>query len=71
MPFTIGMILIAFAIFFLPMLKSNIGVCLGIPFQIPNLIIGLLVSLTIMVILTIMLVIYYSMWSDEAKRILI
>lgn len=72
LPFILGVILIVLTIFFLPMLKSNTGFWFEIPFQLPsNLIIGTLVSLTIMVILSIMLVIYYSMWSDEAKRTLI
>lgn len=67
-PFISGMILIAFTIFFLPMLSSNSGFWLQIP---GNYVIGFLVSLTTMVILTIMLLIYYSIWSDEAKKTLI
>lgn len=71
-PFVLGMILIAFTIFFLPMLNSNSGFWFEFPFHIQsNLIIGLLVSLTIMVILTIMFVIYYSMLSNEAKTTMI
>lgn len=71
-PFVLGMILIAFTIFFLPMLNSNSGSWFEFPFHIQsNLIIGLLVSLTIMVILTIMFVIYYSMLSNEAKTTMI
>lgn len=68
MPFISGMILIAFTIFFLPMLNSNSGFWLQVP---GNFVISFLVSLTIMVILKIMLLIYYSMWSDEAKKTLI
>jgi hypothetical protein len=68
MPFISGMILIAFTIFFLPMLNSNSGFWLQVP---GNFVIGFLVSLTIMVIFKIMLLIYYSMWSDEAKKTLI
>lgn len=71
-PFILGMILIALAIFLLPMLNSNSGSLIEFPFHIPsNLIVGLLVSLTIMVIFTIMLVILYSMFGNEAKKTMI
>ncbi|MFZ3383129.1 MAG: hypothetical protein WA144_04310, partial [Candidatus Methanoperedens sp.] len=75
-PFILGMILIVFTLFFLPMLNSNpefgfFGFWFEKPFRIQgSSIVGLLVSFTIMVILTIMLVIYYSMFSDEAKETL-
>lgn len=67
-PFLLGMVLISFTIFLLPMLNSNSGFW----FQVPgNFVIGFLISLTIMVIIQIMLLIYYSIWSDEAKKTLI
>jgi len=67
-PFISGMILIAFTIFLLPMLNSTPGFWLQVP---SNFVISFLVSFTIMVLLKIMFLIYYSMWSDEAKKTLI
>ncbi|MCK4795960.1 MAG: hypothetical protein KAT05_01190 [Spirochaetes bacterium] len=67
-PFISGMILIAFTIFFLPMINSNSKLGIQIP---GNFVIGFFVSLTIMVIFEIIILIYYSMWGNEAKSTLI
>ena len=67
LPFINGMLLIILAIYFLPLINSNSNLGFDIPITI---IIGTSVILTIIVVLEIMCVIYYTFWSEIAKRTL-
>ena len=68
LPFLVGMFVIIFSIYFLPMLNSTSS---DFPFQIPiYFIVGIAVFLTIIVIVEIACVIYFTFWSEIAKKTL-